>query len=75
MLDLLRLTRPLNLLIIALTMYLMRSGLLRTLLEANGRHLRTSATDFALLVLSTVLVAAAGNIINDYFDTRIDRIN
>ena len=75
MLDLLRLTRPLNLLIIALTMYLMRSGLLRTLLEANGRHLRMSATDFALLVLSTVLVAAAGNIINDYFDTRIDRIN
>ena len=30
MLDLLRLTRPLNLLIVALTMYLMRSGLLRT---------------------------------------------
>ncbi|MBK7298749.1 MAG: hypothetical protein IPI91_19905 [Flavobacteriales bacterium] len=24
---------------------------------------------------STVLIAAAGNIINDYFDTRIDRIN
>jgi 4-hydroxybenzoate polyprenyltransferase len=30
---------------------------------------------FVLLVLSTVLIAAAGNIINDYFDTRIDRIN
>jgi 4-hydroxybenzoate polyprenyltransferase len=30
---------------------------------------------FALLVLSVVLIGAAGNIINDYFDTRIDRIN
>lgn len=26
-------------------------------------------------MLSTVLIAAGGNIINDYFDTRIDRIN
>lgn len=30
---------------------------------------------FALLVFSTVLIAAAGNIINDYFDVKIDRIN
>ena len=33
------------------------------------------ALQFWLLVLSTVLIAAGGNIINDYFDTRIDRIN
>lgn len=31
--------------------------------------------DFFLLVFSTVLIAAAGNIINDYFDVRADRIN
>lgn len=31
--------------------------------------------DFLLLVLSTVLIAAAGNIINDYFDVKADRIN
>lgn len=30
---------------------------------------------FILLILSTVLIAAGGNVINDYFDTRIDRIN
>jgi 4-hydroxybenzoate polyprenyltransferase len=30
---------------------------------------------FWLLVASTVLVAAGGNVINDYFDTRIDRVN
>lgn len=31
--------------------------------------------NFHLLVLSTVMIAAAGNIINDYFDVRADRIN
>lgn len=31
--------------------------------------------DFFLLVFSVVLVAAAGNIINDYFDVKADRIN
>lgn len=30
---------------------------------------------FAVLVLSTVLIAAGGYIINDYFDVKIDRIN
>lgn len=31
--------------------------------------------DFGLLTLSTAMIAAAGNIINDYFDVRADRIN
>jgi len=31
--------------------------------------------DFILLSLSSVLIAAAGYIINDYFDLNIDRIN
>jgi 4-hydroxybenzoate polyprenyltransferase len=31
--------------------------------------------DFFLLVFSTVLIASAGNIINDYFDVKADRIN
>lgn len=30
---------------------------------------------FLLLVLCTVLIAAAGNIINDYFDVKADRVN
>jgi 4-hydroxybenzoate polyprenyltransferase len=34
-----------------------------------------NAIDFFLLVFSTVLIAAAGNIINDYFDVKADRIN
>ena len=31
--------------------------------------------EIALLVISTVLIAAAGNLINDYFDLKIDRVN
>ena len=31
--------------------------------------------NFLLLILSTILIAGAGNIINDYFDIKADRIN
>jgi 4-hydroxybenzoate polyprenyltransferase len=31
--------------------------------------------DFTALILSTVLIAASGNIINDYFDVKADRVN
>lgn len=96
MLAFIKLTRPLNLLIITITMYLMRHGViegnlirgLRQLLRLSGNQGTLAELDipaafapqmpmdhFLLLVLGTVLIAAAGNIINDYFDTRIDRIN
>lgn len=96
MLALIKLARPLNLLIMALTMALIRYGLVGGYLERGLQQLIAeqggSVTRaelvlspgfgpqlplhlFALLVLSVVLIGAAGNIINDYFDTRIDRIN
>ncbi|HRD52739.1 MAG TPA: geranylgeranylglycerol-phosphate geranylgeranyltransferase [Flavobacteriales bacterium] len=96
MLDLIKLSRPLNLLIMALTMALIRYGLVDGYLERGLQQLITEQGGsitraelvlspgfgpqlpvhlFALLVLSVVLIGAAGNIINDYFDTRIDRIN
>ena len=61
-----------NLLIMLLCLVLVRAGLL--LPEAP---LRTSvlAPRFGLLVLSALLVAAAGYIINDYYDVKIDAIN
>ncbi len=31
--------------------------------------------DFALLVLSTLLIAAGGYVINDYFDVEVDKVN
>jgi 4-hydroxybenzoate polyprenyltransferase len=39
------------------------------------QKLEDDQLDFLLLVVSTVLIAAAGNIINDYFDVKADRIN
>jgi 4-hydroxybenzoate polyprenyltransferase len=73
----LQLLRPVNLVIIALTMYSVRFfyftlGSVSTLTIANPFRERI---DFFLLVFSTVLIAAGGNIINDYFDVRADRIN
>ncbi len=96
MMAFIRLTRPVNLLIIALTMIAMRYGVIQGNLERSialwirsldspvtradltlpaGFGPQLSFLHFALLVLSTVLIAAGGNVINDYFDTRIDRIN
>lgn len=72
-----KLVRPLNLAIIAATMYALRLFLVVyeqrydiELLRKDGEGL-----DFFLLVFSTVLIAAAGNAINDYFDIKADRIN
>ncbi|TSJ48054.1 hypothetical protein FO442_02670 [Fluviicola chungangensis] len=72
-----RLIRPINLLVIILTMYGIRLFFLPyfsedVLLKKSHPH---EALDYFLLVFSTVLIAAAGNIINDYFDVKADRIN
>ena len=73
--HLILLTRPVNLLIIALTMWLVRHFVLMPIVAVNGFQLQLTDWQFAMLVLSTVFVAAAGNIINDYFDQRTDRVN
>lgn len=75
MLDFLKLIRLPNLLIIAFTQYAMRYGIIYPMLKMNEMDLQLSNTDFFLLVLSTCLITAAGYIINDYFDVKIDSIN
>lgn len=72
----LRLIRPVNLIVIALTMYAVRVFFLPYMEEpcsCNGWN--SEPFDYFLLVLSTVIIAAGGNIINDYFDVKADRIN
>jgi 4-hydroxybenzoate polyprenyltransferase len=64
-----------NLLIIAFTQYAMRYLVMGPLLPSNSFELQFADFQFALLVFSTMLIAAAGYIINDYFDTRPDLIN
>lgn len=44
-------------------------------LKVNNFHLQLSDFSFFLLILSTMLIAAAGYTINDYFDTKTDRLN
>lgn len=72
----LQLIRVKNLAIIVLTMYAMRIFFVQFLLEDSINFaLNNERFDFFLLVFSLVLIAAAGNVINDYFDVKADRIN
>jgi 4-hydroxybenzoate polyprenyltransferase len=75
MIHFLKLVRFQNLMIIALTQYLFRYAILIPIMKLEQVTPAFGNISFALLVLSTVLVAAAGYAINDYFDIRNDRIN
>ena len=68
-----RLIRPVNLVIIAITMY----GIAWYFegVYAMPQSMGINSISFFLLVLSTVMIAAGGNIINDYFNTKADLIN
>lgn len=65
--DLPRITRFWNLLIIGLCQYFVVCFLMQPDLLVDGR--------LFLLASSTILIAAAGYIINDYYDVKIDLIN
>jgi len=71
----LKLIRINNLLIIVLTQFLIRYALLEPMLNAAQYELQLSTFNFIILVLSTVLLTAAGYVINDYFDTKTDMLN
>jgi 4-hydroxybenzoate polyprenyltransferase len=70
-----KLVRIQNLLIIAFTQYMVRWFLIYPILCSVNFTLQLSEFHFFLLALSTVLIAAAGYAINDYFDVKIDRVN
>ncbi|MCF8380635.1 MAG: geranylgeranylglycerol-phosphate geranylgeranyltransferase [Bacteroidales bacterium] len=70
-----KLLRVPNLLIIAATQYLIRYFIIKPFLSVNNFELQFSDFHFFLLVLSTILIAAGGYAINDYFDTKTDRLN
>lgn len=75
MLSLLKLIRFPNLIIIALTQYVMRYFIIQPILAINEIQLQLSDLNFAILVMATLFIAAGGYIINDYFDTKADRLN
>ncbi len=73
----LKLIRIENLLIVVFTQYLIRYIVIDSLLYYKGQKMALMLDNlhFFLLVLSTLFIAAAGYIINDYFDIRTDKIN
>lgn len=70
-----RLIRWPNLLFIALTQILFVYCILNTVYASSGAIPNVHGIVLFLLVLSSVLIAAAGYIINDYFDLNIDEVN
>ena len=70
-----RLLRIPNLAMVFLTMYLMRWSIIRPILELTGYEPEMPEITFLFLVLSTVFITAAGNVINDYHDIHADRHN
>jgi 4-hydroxybenzoate polyprenyltransferase len=70
-----RLIRLLNLLFIALTQFLFQYCIIIPFFQKAGITPVISTPIFILLVTASVLIAAGGYIINDYFDLNIDRIN
>jgi len=90
MTSFLKLIRFPNLLIIAATQYAMRWGIIYPIVKSVDNSLsqvlperfspgsitlQLSEFNFFLVVLSTILIAAAGYIINDYFDVKLDMVN
>lgn len=73
--PILRLIRFQNLVIIALTMVLMRYGIIQPIFVAYGLSLELSSLYFSLVVIAVMLIAAGGYIINNYFDVKVDQLN
>ncbi len=71
----LKIIRPLNLLIIALTMFAMRYLVIKPFYDYSNLVLQLTDFDFVLLVVTTILIAAGGYVINDYHDIQSDLIN
>lgn len=70
-----RLVRWPNLVFIVLTQVIFNYAVIRPIFMHAGLVPNLHGTAFMLMCLSTVIVAAAGYIINDYFDYNIDQVN
>ena len=73
--PILRLVRFPNLVIVVLTQYLLQYTILMPEIHRLGISPVLSDFPFFLLVLSTVLIAAGGYIVNDIEDVEIDKLN
>lgn len=72
---LLKLIRLPNLFFIALTQVLFYFTVVVPVLDGVGKKPELNQLYFYILVAASVLIAAAGYVINDYFDINIDEVN
>lgn len=75
MVAFLRLIRLPNLLIVALTQYLLYFQIITPVLQQSKIPPALGFQHFSLLILVTMLITAGGYIVNDIVDLQIDRIN
>jgi 4-hydroxybenzoate polyprenyltransferase len=73
--DIMRLVRWSNLLFLAALMWLMEKWVAVTILDKAAFGEQLPGYLLWLVILATILIAAGGYVINDYFDVKIDRIN
>lgn len=73
--DILTLVRWQNLLMTAIVLFVMEKWVVTPILRVALFGEQLPWWILALLILATVLVAAGGYVINDYFDVKIDAIN
>lgn len=64
-----------NLIFVAITQLLFNYGVVHPLFRQAGLLPNLSHLNFLLLCIASILIAAAGYIINDYFDVNIDQVN
>lgn len=75
MIHFFKLIRWSNLLIIAATLYMVRHLLLYPFVQAADLSYHLTESEFFMLVFSYILIAAGGNMMNDYHDLKADVIN
>lgn len=73
--ELLRLIRFRTIAFAAFTMFAMRYFVIRPILDINGFSLQMTNFAFTLLVISVCCLISGAYVINDYFDTKTDRIS
>ena len=73
--DIMRLVRWSNLLFLAALIWLMEKWVATPILVKAAFGEQIPGYMLLLIILATVLIAAGGYVINDYFDVKIDRIN
>lgn len=71
----LKLIRWPNLFFILLTQLLFHQAIIHPILSGTQNHPAIDGWLLILLVVASVIIAAAGYIINDYFDINIDQVN